>query len=233
MTVLDLVNDEIEKTSVLDLVRDEIEGTIQRLEAKTFLADPIAGPHFSKITSVMSSAYKRHGTILERAVLEALKKCPHFEVWNDDQFQVPSTVDHMVSGSITHGAKLIGTDYPYSKGERTLQVDAIVFNKNTGVLRAYEVKRGFGIHDSGKQRSMRRDILAVQVLLKNYGKERGLDVKEAFSHIIFYYGQCSIPKPFSLTGQELDEHFGFPIYASVEEVNKHYKERLFMILAGA
>ena len=24
-----------------------------------------------------------------------------------------------------------------------------------------------------------------------------------------------------------------PLYASVEEVNKHYKERLFMILAGA
>ena len=47
------------------------------------------------------------------------------------------------------------------------------------------------------------------------------------SHIIFNYGQCSIPKPFSLTG------FGFPIYASVEEVNKHYKARLFMILAGA
>ena len=75
--------------------------------------------------------------------------------------------------------------------------------------------------------------MAVQVLLKSYGKERGLDVKEAFSHIIFYYGQCSIPKPFSLTGQELDEHFGFPVYDAVEEVNKHYKERLFMILAGA
>src|SRR6476660_1441313 len=107
---------------------------------------------------------------------------------------------------MAHGAKLIGTDYPYSEGERTLQVDVVVFDKNTGIIRAYEVKRGFGMHDSGKQRSMRRDILAVQVLLKSYGKERGLDVKEAFSHIIFYYGQCSIPKPFSLTGQELDEH---------------------------
>jgi hypothetical protein len=63
-------------------------------------------------------------------------------------------------------------------------------------------------------------------------KERGLDVKEAFSHIIFYYGQCSIPKPFSLTGAELDEHFGFPVYEAVEEANKHYMARLFAILAG-
>jgi len=59
---------------VLDLVKEEIETTIHSLEAKTFLADPIAGPHFSKITSVMSSAYKRHGYILERALLEALKQ---------------------------------------------------------------------------------------------------------------------------------------------------------------
>src|ERR1700676_3781981 len=95
---------------VLDLVKEEIEKTIHSLEAKTFLADPIAGPHFSKITSVMSSAYKRHGYILERAILEALRLCPHFEVWNDPIFSVPSAVDHIVAGSIAEPTKLIGTD---------------------------------------------------------------------------------------------------------------------------
>ena len=75
--------------------------------------------------------------------------------------------------------------------------------------------------------------LSVQVLLKSYGKERGFDVKEAFSHVIFYYGQCSIPKPFSLTGSELDEHFGWPVREAVEEVNRHFQSRLFLILSGA
>lgn len=219
--------------TVLDLVKDEIERTIQSLDAKTFIPDPIAGKHFSKITSVMSSAYKRHGFIIERALLEALKPCPHFEVWRDQVFQVPSAVDHIVDGSIASPTKLIGTDYPTSEGQRTLQVDTIVFDKNTGGLRAYEIKRGHGLHDSGKRRSMLKDILSVQVLLKSYGKERGLDVKEAFSHIIFYYGQCSIPKPFSLTGPELDAHFGWPVYDAVEEVNKYFQSRLFSILSGA
>src|SRR6266480_2069673 len=123
---------------VLDLLKPEIEKTIKGLDSKNFEPDPIAGPHFSKITSVMSSAYKRHGYILERALLEALKQCPHFDAWRDEQFHVPSNVDHMVNGSIEHGAKLIGTDYPYSHGERTLQVDVIVFDKNTRTLRAYE-----------------------------------------------------------------------------------------------
>jgi len=219
--------------SVLDLLKDEVEKTIQNLNAKQFRPDPIAGPHFSKITSVMSSAYKRHGYILERAILEALKLCPHFQAWRDEQFQVPSAVEHIVDGSIADPTKLIGTDYPSSEGQRTLQVDIIVFDENNGTLRAYEVKRGAGLHDSGKRRSMLRDTLCVQVLLKSYGKQRGLDVKEAFSHIIFYYGQCSIPKPFALTGSELDDHFGWPVYQAVEEVNLYFQSRLFSILSGA
>jgi hypothetical protein len=218
---------------VLDLIKPEIEKTIKLLDRKRFDPDPIAGPHFSKITSVMSSAYKRHGYILERAVLESLRLCPHFEVWRDPIFQVPTAVGHIVEGSIADPTKLIGTDYPYSAGQRTLQVDAIVFNKNTGILGAYEIKRGSGLHDSGKRRQMLTDALCVQILLKSYGKQRGHDPNSAFSHVIFYYGKCSIPKPFSVTGAELDQHFGWPIHDFVEEVNKYFQSRLFTILAGA
>jgi hypothetical protein len=214
-------------------MKDEIENTIKRLDSKAFDPDPIAGPHFSKITSVMSSAYKRHGYILERSILEALKLCPHFEVWRDPIFEVPSAVDHIVAGSIGEPTKLIGTDYPYSAGQRTLQVDALVFDKNAGTLRAYEVKRGSGFHDSGKRRSMLRDTLCVQILLKHYGKGRGIDANSALSQIIFYYGKCSIPKPFSITGAEMDEHFNWPVYEAVDEVNKYFQGRLFAILAGA
>lgn len=218
---------------VLDLMKPEIEKTIRSLDSQHFDPDPIAGPHFSKITSVMSSAYKRHGYILERAILEALRLCPHFEVWRDPLFQVPSAVDHIVAGSISEPTKLIGTDYPCSDGQRTLQVDVVVFNKNSNLLAAYEIKRGSGLHDSGKRRSMLRDTLCIQILLKSYGKQRGLNVGTAFSHVIFYYGKCSIPKPFSITGAEMDHHFGWPVHAAVDEVNKYFQERLFAILAGA
>jgi hypothetical protein len=37
------------------------------------------------------------------------------------------------------------------------------------------------VHDSGKRRSMLRDTLCVQVLLKPYGKERGHDTKEGLA----------------------------------------------------
>jgi hypothetical protein len=55
---------------------------------------------------------------------------------------------------------------------------------------------------------------------------------EAFSQVIFYYGKCSIPKPFAITGLELDQHFGWPVQEAVEGVNSYFKERLFAILAG-
>lgn len=218
--------------TVLDAVREEVERTIHALDRKRFDPDPIAGPHFSKITSVMSSAYKRHGYILERSILEALRTCPHFEVWRDEAFQVPSAVDHIVDGSISEPTNLIGTDYPYSSGARTLQVDVIVFDKRDSVLRAYEVKRGHGFHDSGKRRSMIKDTLSVQVLLKSYGKSKGLIVTQAFSHIIFYYGRVSIPKPFGIMGAELDGHFGWPVFDAVEDVNRYFQTRLFGILSG-
>jgi hypothetical protein len=56
--------------TLVELLEPVIDATIQRLNNKVFLPDPIAGPHFSRIVSVMSSAYKRHGYIIERAILE-------------------------------------------------------------------------------------------------------------------------------------------------------------------
>jgi len=209
----------------------EIEATIQRLNARKFRSDPIAGPHFSKIVSVMSSAYKRHGFIIERAILEQLKRNPAFEVWDDRAFQVTSTADHIVD-SIARPEDVFGSETAYREGERTLQVDAIVYERESGRIRAYEVKRGAGLHDSGKRRSILRDLLCLQILLRSYGQSRGLQIGEASAHIVFYYGQCSIKKPFSLTKDELDAHFGWPVAEAGGRVNARVKERLFSILTG-
>ena len=37
-------------------------------------------------------------------------------------------------------------------------------------IRAYEVKRGNGQFDAGKIRSIKRDLMCVQVLLKSYAR---------------------------------------------------------------
>lgn len=217
---------------VLAILKPEIDKTVAALSARKFDADPIAGGHFSRVVSVMSSAYKRHGYILERAILETLKHYDHFAVWKDDEFKVSQVADHIVDGCIGDPMQALATESPYGGEHRRLQVDILVYNKNTKQLSSYEVKRGAGLHDSGKRRSILRDLLAIQVLLKSYGIARGYDVLQAKSLIIFYYGKCSVPKPFCFTREELDAHFGVPIVGVVEAVNEYYKSQLFHILAG-
>jgi hypothetical protein len=209
-----------------------IDATIQRLNDKVFPPDPIAGPHFSRIVSVMSSAYKRHGYIIERAILEQLKTRPELTVWTDEEFQVHPNADSIASGALSDPSSIIDNDLSYAPGPRRLQVDAIVYNNEARTLRAYEVKRGFGAHDAGKRRSILRDALCVQLLLKSYGRSRSLDPASVSSHVIFYYGNLSMPRPFAIKGDELDDHFGFPVREAVEAVNSRFKDRLFSILAG-
>ena len=53
-------------SDLISKVSPVIDKTIAALNSKRFVPDPIGGKHFSKITSLMSSAYKRHGFILEK-----------------------------------------------------------------------------------------------------------------------------------------------------------------------
>jgi hypothetical protein len=219
-------------TAVLETMTPIIEGTIRLLSQKRFKPDPIMGAHFSRMNSLLGSAQKRHGFIIERAILETLKSYPQFDVWEDSRFSVNTAADHLVDASIERPEDLIHMTIPYpDSAARTLQIDLIVYDRLNKSLRSYEVKRGNGLHDSGKKRSILRDLLCTQVLLKSYGQKRGLDIASANSHIIFYYGDCSIKKPFSFIREELDGHFGVPVFESVEAVNDLYRRRLFDILS--
>ena len=221
-------------SQLLNKMMPLIDETVERLNIKKFRTDPIGGEHFSKIVSVMSSAYKRHGFIIERAILERLSENPDFEVWEDRAFMVDGVADHLVDASIDDPEKLINSQTGYSDAnvKRTLQIDALVYNRKTKHISCYEIKRGNGLHDSGKRRSILRDLLCSQVLLKSYAESKGLTVQSARSHIIFYYGQCSVGKPFSLTKDELDQHFEFEVVKYVEEVNEFFRRRLYDLLTN-
>ena len=211
-----------------------VKRTVKGLSSKVFTVDPIAGAHFSKIVSVMSSAYKRHGTILERSFLEVLSDYPDLMVWNEANFWVPSGVDHIVRASIADPTHLFGTNMPYTgSGARQLQIDLMVYNKNTRTFCAYEIKRGNGKHDAGKQRSMLVDTMCTQILLHGYAGTRGLEPVSVRSYVIFYYGQCSLKAPFAIKGTDVDAHFEKPISDQIEEVNELFRRELFSILSAA
>lgn len=208
-----------------------IEKTIRELSEKSFPKDPLGLGKYSAITSIISSAYKRHGFILEQTILEQMKSCPWLEVWEDKEFHVGDAADQLVGAIDTHQIPeawkhTVGADLPDIEGKRKLQVDLIVFDSRTDEIASYEVKRGNGYHDAGKRRSMLRDLLCQEVQLIEYAKTRGLAARNRKVRIIFYYGKRSLPEPYSLTKEDLDEHFGWPIVEAVDEVNYLFKLRL-------
>jgi hypothetical protein len=59
------------------------------------------------------------------------------------------------------------------------------------------------------------------------GKRRGCRT------LVFYYGVRSIPRPWSLVKDDLDEHFGFPVAEKIEQANDYFRTRLYALLDAA
>jgi hypothetical protein len=211
----------------LDRVKPIVDRTISTLASARFVVDPIAGEKYSRQTSIISSAYKRHGTILEFALRESLRESNRHKVWREEAFRVSRAADQIV-GQQTDEA-YVSTLLPYGESIRTLQIDMMVFDSADRTLRAYEIKRGNGQFDAGKIRSIRRDLIVTQMLLKSYGETAGYKSEKAEARIIFYYGVRPIPRPYSLIGRELNDHFGFPVYDLVEEANAYFKQQLYSL----
>lgn len=75
-------------TTFMERVAPVVDETIRALARTKFIEDPIAGDRHSRNTSIISSAYKRHGRILETALRESLKESNRHKVWQDDKFRV-------------------------------------------------------------------------------------------------------------------------------------------------
>jgi hypothetical protein len=212
----------------MERVKPVVDDTIRGLGRTKFIADPVAGLKYSRVTSIVSSAYKRHGRILETALREGLRESNRHRVWQEDNFRVSRAADALVDSQSE--TECLKSALPYGEGARTLQVDMIAFDDADKVIRSYEVKRGNGQFDAGKIRSIRRDLKCVQVLLQSYGEAANVKPVRAESKIIFYYGIRSIPRPWSLVGAELDAHFGFGVTERVEQANEYFRGKLHGLL---
>jgi hypothetical protein len=219
----------------MERVAPVIDGTIAALARTQFVEDPIAGPRYSRATSIISSAYKRHGQILETAIREGLRDSNRHRVWKEDDFRVSTAAEALVNTFSGPDGELMSkqSSLPYGERARNIQIDMMAYDEADKTIRAYEVKRGHGQFDAGKIRSIKRDLMCVQVLLKSYGDTAKVAPATAEARIIFYYGRRSIPRPWSLVREELDEHFGFPIVEKVEQANSYFREQLHELLEAA
>jgi hypothetical protein len=218
-----------------DNLLESIDASANGLAKVKFTADPLIPGHYSQITSIVSSAQKRHGSILEQAILQRLQQNPDFEAWSEKAFNVSNSAETLISTYLSNPSQASVTNIPYPISEadvaRRMQVDLVVYDKKNKSLISYEIKRGNGLHDSKAKASMLKNLLTQQTLLKSYGSAKGYkEIKFVDSKIIFYYGKCSLEKKYSLTAENLDEHFNFPVVDFVEDVNSIFREKIVTIV---
>jgi hypothetical protein len=70
-------------TTYVEAVKQIVEKTILDLSRRKLRPDPLGGPRYSRMTSIINSAYKRHGQIGECALIERLKESNPLQVWNE------------------------------------------------------------------------------------------------------------------------------------------------------
>lgn len=210
-------------------VRPAVDDAIRKLATAEFREDPIAGRKYSRATSIVSSAYKRHGAILQRALLERLKDCPRLRVWTEDEFKLSHESLRQVRIA-ERLESLLDTRLPYGDRERIVRADVLVFDEEVRTLKAYNVKRGNGSYDAGKKRTIHEELVRTQMVLGDYGRKLGLPVESEKAHIIFYYGLMSLPPPLAISGDVLDGHFRFPVREAIEIVNGYFVSQLMRLI---
>jgi hypothetical protein len=105
-----------------------VDDTIRMLAEVKFVEDPIAGVRYSRATSIISSAYKRHGRILEFALRESLRDSNRHK-WHDEAFKVSHEAD--VLAQTQDWVACRQTTLPYGNTFRTLQVDMVAYDGAT------------------------------------------------------------------------------------------------------
>lgn len=220
--------------SVLEIVRPTVDATINRLAATRFVVDPVAGKHLSRITSIVSSAYKRHGAIIEVALYEAIAMRNDVSAENKVKFYVNRNASGYVEGhdvKSTEGLEAcLQTEFPYREEGAQHELDIVYFDHTEGKIVALEVKRGNGQFDRGKRDSMIKSALTVRTLLKSYAKSRGWQADQVESRIVAYYGVPKFPSSIYLRGKDLNCFIGGGIHEAVEEVNDYFRDSLLQIV---
>jgi hypothetical protein len=213
----------------IDTVKSLIDDCIRNLASSKFREDPIAGAWYSRATSIISSAYKRHGQVLSAALLECLKVHPKISVWRENDFKL-SVGSLSKVREVQRIAPCLLQRLKYGECERKVELDVVAYDSNVKTLRSYVVKRGNGYYDAGKKRQIIEDLLRTHMLLRDYGEQLGLDVEIAEAKVIFYYGVRSVPEPLSLIGSELDDHFEFPVIQFIETANDYFRSQLHKLI---
>ena len=192
--------------------------------------DPAFTKTQNKLRHVLHVATIMHGQMLEEAYLYALEeKLQNCQVWEDKEFKVSN--DALQISTNQNDMRVLETYLPYGEcakigtRNKTNQVDVIIYNKEKKSITAYEVKRGGSHHDRQKKEKLLADIIATHVLLKDYGEQKGLEIKERSALLISHLGEDLLSpswRHLQINGDKVDGHFKTDISSEIKKAENYW-----------
>ena len=191
-----------------------------------FTPDPLFSLDISQLNSVLVSAQKRHGPLVERAIADGLEGNGFVVLRN-------------VAVPVTRGALALATSQDYQLlGNKQIafddkdiggsfDFDFIAIDEKIGWAIGCQVKRGGGQTEHKKRRSDERCLRAVRFTFASWLRQQGyrnVDVAEAA--VIDYLGQSKYAKGITIGRDELDEFFDLPLIGAIDEMTKAMSEAL-------
>jgi hypothetical protein len=187
--------------------------------AAGFNEDPVIGAALSRANSVLCSLKNRHGLLLQKTLAEGLAASGRFDVLVDVTLPITDAAQELLRAhnSAEDLAKInIRAD---ASAERMTTIDLIVIDPEVAWAGAYEVKRGNGSVDGRTRRPIENDLRAARLILASYLAKRGYpDISTVTTGVIDYYGGTGFRKELKLGCDDLDDHFGVPIRATLDQV---------------
>jgi hypothetical protein len=194
--------------------------------ATKFPLDTLLGPELSRLISVSNSVVKRHGLLLERAIIEALEASKRFQVLHNCVIPVTGAADSLVASNSPEALARVALRYD-TPAVRSITLDIVVVDLQAAWAGAYQIKRGGGDMGPRLRKPLERDLAAVRLLLRSYLRDQGYSAVDVVTTAaVDYLGAAGLPKHLSILGTELDDHFGVPVVQVVEQMTDRLRAEL-------
>ena len=179
-----------------------VRKTIGKIAKTKFKKDPLVVEDLSRSASEISSAYKRHGFVLEEALRTALKTRADLRAWTE-KIAVPGQ-------------------------RKKIQTDLLTYQAATSTLAAYEIKRGFINQDSNARRVVEERLTALHGVLPNYALSKKMRVTDCKVAVVGYYDLKSkrIGAHAVIASPDLSTEFGTLTMKFIKDVNDYFRHCL-------
>lgn len=195
-----------------------------------FPLDEVLGPELSRLISISASVVKRHGILLEKALVEALRSSGRYEVLHNPTIPITAAADGLVASNTAEALSRLSLRYDQPT-VRSVNQDVVVIDTSVGWAGAYSIKRGGGDMGPRLRKPLERDVAAVRLLLRSYLRDQGYStIDVTTSACIDYFGAAGLPPHLTVQGPDVDDHFGVPVRATVERMTDHLRAELHRIM---